>query len=129
MRIHLGWLTFLLATAFAILLLLTLFRSSWLELSIDKGLFGFFGFGLPMVAVGVGTAELWSDDKPLKKLLGWASTVTGIICGVAVLFLVADWVFFERTQPVVLNLLGFATVGSVCGGFGIEILRGCESNT
>jgi peptidoglycan/LPS O-acetylase OafA/YrhL len=127
-RIHLGWLTFLLATAFAILLLLTLISSSWLELSINKGLYGFFGFGIPMIAVGAGAAELWSDDKPLKKLLGWTSTVTGILCGVAVLSLVADWVFFERTQPVIGNLLGFATAGLVCGGFGIEILRGCESN-
>jgi hypothetical protein len=86
-RTQLGWLSFLLAKAFAGGLVLTLIGATWLGVEGRNGAIGFFGFGIPMIVADLGTAALWSGEKSLQKTLGWSSTVTGLVCGVARLFL------------------------------------------
>lgn len=133
MRIHLGWLTFLLAVAFAACLVATLILNSWFGFPNGRAALGFFGFGIPTVVVGVATAALWDGHKSLQKLLGWTGTMAGIICGVAVLLLVAGWVLSEGTEPVVGpiigRLLGFGITALVCGAFGIVLLFEAEGKS
>ena len=95
MRAQLGWLTFLVAVGFATGLVLTLVGTTWFSISDENGLIGFFGFGVPMVAAGLGSATLWMDQKPLLKILGWMSTIIGLVCGVSLLVLVAGWVLSD----------------------------------
>ena len=126
MRILLGWLTFLLAVAFAACLVATLILNSWYGFPNVRAAIGFGGFGIPTMVVGGASAALWDGHRSLQKLLGWTGTMAGIICGVAVLLLVAGWVLSESTEPaggrIIGRLLGFGVAGLVCGGFGIAML-------
>lgn len=132
MKVHLGWLTFILAVAFATCLVATLILNSWFAFPADRTLLGFFGFGIPTLVAGGATAALWDGRKPLQNLLGWAGTMTGIVCGVAVLLLVGQRVFSE-TPPttvgtLIWHVLGFAVSASFCGGFGIATLFEAEGS-
>jgi len=93
---------------------------------------GFFGFGIPTMAVGAATALLWDGHTWLLKLLGWTGTMAGIVCGVAVLLLVAGCVFSQGTEPTVWpygRILGFSLTALVCGGFGISMLFSAEGKS
>ena len=133
MRTHLGWLTFLLAVAFATCQVATLILNSWFGFPNGRGVLAFFGFGIPTMVVGGATAALWDGHKSLQKLLGWAGTMAGIVCGLAVLLLVAGWVLSETPEPAVGpligRLLGFGVTGLVCGSFGIAMLFVAEGKT
>jgi hypothetical protein len=128
-RTQLGWLSFLLAKAFAGALVLTLIGATWLGVESRNGAIGFFGFGIPMIVADLGTAALWSGEKSLQKTLGWSSTVTGLVCGVALFILVGTWVLADNQSTPPGNLghfLGFGTAMLVCGGFGISMLYEAE---
>ena len=129
-RTLLGWLTFLLAIAFATALIGTLILNSWFGFPNVRGVLGFFGFGIPTIVVGGATAALWDGSKSLHKLLGWAGTMTGIVCAVAVLLLVGGWLLSERPEsifgPVLGRFPGFGVTALVCGGFGIAMLIEAE---
>jgi hypothetical protein len=120
-RAQLGWLTFLLAVGFAGGLVLSLAGTAWFGNSGEKALIGFFGFGIPMIVNGLGTAALWSDEKRLLQALGWASTVIGVTCGVCLFMLVGGWVL-GGDKAAVGQFFGFGIPMLVCGGFGIVIL-------
>ena len=146
MRVPTWWLTFLLTMGFAGGLVLTLIGTTWFTVSDTNGLIGFFGFGIPMIVSGVGTAALWSDRKPLQKTFGWASTVVGLVCGVALFILVAGWVLSDskanpssasstgasvgkserasvrESQTGIAHFFGFGVPMLICGGFGIAML-------
>lgn len=130
MRDHLGWLAFILATAFAICLMGTLILNSWFGFSGQKCAIGFFGFGIPTMIVGRATASLWEDKKDLQQLLGWAATMVALVCGVSVLVLVGGWVLSDRAGvaagPLLARLIGFGVTGLVCGRFGIARLFKAE---
>ena len=139
MRAQLGWLTFLLAMGFAGGLVLTLIGTTWFSVSDGNGLIGFFGFGIPMIVAGLGTAALWSDQKPLQKTLGLASTLVGLVCGVALFILVAGWVLSDtkanqppavgKSEPGVAHFFGFGIPMLICGGFGIAMLFESEGKS
>ncbi len=133
MRTHLGWLTFLLTVAFAACLVATLILNSWFGFPNDRAVLAFFGFGIPTMVVGGATAMLWDGHESLQKLLGWTGTMAGIICGVAVLLLVAGWVLSERPElvvgPIIGHLLGFGVTALVCGAFGIAMLYKAEGKS
>ena len=130
MRALVGWLTFLLAMAFAGCLLSTLVRNAWFSLPNENAVIGFFGFGVPMAAIGVGTAFLWHGYENLLKLLGWAATMIAIAHALAVLGLVAAWVWPEVTQPTggtsLTRLLAFSVAAFMAGAFGIAMLYASE---
>lgn len=132
MRAHLGWLTFLLAVAFAFCLIGTLVLNAWFDFPNQRAVRGFFAFGIPTMVIGAATALLWDGHKALQKFLGWAGTMAGLICAAAVLVLVVRWVLAEGLQPevglwVMLSRLGaFSATALVCGGFGIETLYSAE---
>jgi len=132
-RAHLGWLMFMLALAFATCLVAVLILNTWFGFPAARTVMGFFGFGIPTMAAGGATAMLWDGRRPLQNILGWAGTMTGIVCGVAVLLLVGGWVLSDRAEPVVgsliWRLLGFGVCGLVCGGFGIGVLFLAEEET
>jgi hypothetical protein len=144
-RAQLGWLTFVLAIIFAGGVVLTLIGTTWFAVSDNNGLIGFFGFGIPMIVAAQGTAALWSDQKPLQKTLGWASTLVGLVCGVALFILVAGWVLSEskanrplmsspsasvgKSEPNILHFLGFGFPMLMCGGFGIAMLFASEGKS
>jgi hypothetical protein len=133
MRIFLGWLTFLLAVAFAACLVAALILNSWFGFANGRTVLGFFGFGIPTVVIGGATAALWDGHKSLQKLLGWAGTMAGIVCAVAVLLLVAGLVLSERPEPVVGatigRFLGFGVTALICGAFGIALLFEAEGKS
>jgi hypothetical protein len=133
MRAHLGWLTFLLAAAFATCLVATLILNTWFGFPGSKCVIGFFAFGIPTMITGGATATLWDGSKSLQTLLGWAGTMTAIVCGVAVLLLVGAWIFSETVQPevgpLVWRLVGFGVCGIACGGFGIAVLFQAEGKS
>lgn len=132
-RTHLGWLTFLLALAFATCLVATLILNSWFGFLNVRSVLGFFGFGIPTVIAGVATAKLWDGRRSLLNLLGWAGTMAGIVSGVAVLLLVAGWVLSKQAEPAVgpliWRVLGFGICGLACGGFGIVTLFQAEGKS
>ena len=126
----LGWLTFLLALAFETCLVLALILNTWFGFPSEKTVLGYFGFGVPSMVMGGATAALWKGQKSLQNLLGWASTMTGLVCGVAVLLLVADRVFSEAQSvvgPLIWRLVAFGVAGLVCGCFGITLLFHVEA--
>ena len=132
MRTHLGWLTFLLALAFGACLVAALILNTWFGFPGERTVLGFFGFGVPTMITGGATAALWEGRKSLQNLLGWASTITGLVCGAAVLLLVADRVFSDVQSvigPLIWRLAAFGIAGLVCGGFGIDLLVQAEANT
>ena len=126
MKVQLGWVCFLVTVTFACGLVVTLIGTTWFGVSDRNGLIGFFGFGIPMMASGAGTDALWSDEKPLQKMLGWTSAVFGLVCSVALFILVVGWVLSdnESNQPNVsiAHFLGFGIPMVYCGGFGIYLL-------
>ena len=130
MRVQLGWFTFLLAVAFVTCLLATLTFKAWLHVSDTRAIVAFFAFGIPTMVAGGATGRLWQGQQSLQTVLGWASTMVGIVCGLAILVLVASWVFSDRgavsTGPFIGRALGFGTCGLVCGGFGIRTLFRAE---
>lgn len=145
MRTQLGWLTFLLAVLFAGGFVLTLIGATWYGISDTNGVIGFFGFGIPMMAAGLGTAGLWSEKAHLEKTLGWASTMLALTCGVALFILVAGWIMSDETlkklpekfpsisKPAkdtnVIHFIGFAAPMAICGGFGVMLLLKTEGKT
>ena len=62
MKKFIGFIIFLLAIGFLSGLLITLIWGAWYNLSSDKVVQGFFGFGIPALITGVGAALLWSED-------------------------------------------------------------------
>lgn len=124
MRTHLGWFTYLLALAFAIGTLGTLSLNTWFGLPSDRAVAGFFGFGLSAVVGGAATSSLWENERSLQTLLGWAATMFGIACGVAVLLLVAGWVLKGESLagPSVWRFLAFGVTGVASGAFGLATL-------
>jgi len=134
-RIFVGGLTFLLALAFAICLIGSLILNSWYAFPAQQTALGFFGFGIPLILVGVATAFLWARHNALLKFLGWASTIAGVVCGIAILLLVARRVFLDAhtltdaTWPLIWRVLAFGVVGVVVGGFGIAVLSESDSET
>jgi hypothetical protein len=125
-RTQLGGLTFLLTIAFVGGLVVALIGATWFGLPRDNGLIGFFGFGIPMVVAGLGTAALWSGHKPLEKTLGWASALVGLVCGVALFILVAGWILTKESDTGFLHFFAFAIPMLVCGSFGIAMLLKSE---
>jgi len=129
-RAFVGWLTFLLAMAFAVCLFGTLVKNTWFGLPNDRAVIGFFGFGVPMAMIGVATAFLWSGHKALEQILGWAGTMAGIAHAVAVLLLVAAHVMAESsnaaTNASLTHFLAFGTAAVACGAFGITVLYQAE---
>jgi hypothetical protein len=121
----------LLAAAFAVCLVGTLALNTWRSFPVQRTVIGFFGFGIPTIAAGAATAALWDGHKALQSLLGWAGTMIGIVCGIAVLLLVGGWVFSDDVAPVVgpliWRLVAFAVCGFVCGTFGIAMLFQAEA--
>lgn len=142
MRAQLGCLTFLLAVGFAGAMLLCLVGNAWYGVDGEKAFIGFFGFGIPMIAAGVGAAALWLESKKLQRTLGWSSTVFGLVCGVCLFLLVAGWVGLKNSpapsktggesaqardsQPGILQFFGFGIPTLLCGGFGIVLLLESE---
>ena len=126
MRIQLGWLTFILAVAFVTCLLAMLTFNARLQVSDARAVVAFFAFGIPTIVAGAATGRLWQGEQSLHAILGWASTMVGIVCGLAILILVASWVFPDSgthaTVPFVARVFGFGTCGLICGGFGIRTL-------
>lgn len=119
----LGWLTYLLMLGFAIGLLASMVRSAWFGLPSERGVMGFFGFGIPLILSGLGTAGLWLQDEPLRDVLGWSSTVNGCIHGLCLLILVGTEVFGESSAGAgIWHFYGFGLPMLVCGGFGIAML-------
>ena len=74
LRIHLGWLTFVLAVAFVTCLLATLTFNAWLQVSDGRAIIAFFAFGIPTMIAGGATGRLWDGQQSLQTLLGWAGT-------------------------------------------------------
>lgn len=131
MRAQLGWLTFLLAIAFATCPVAALVGSTWFALPNTKGILGFFGFGI----------HQWRSEPRLRcagmvtsrSRTSWGGRRHGrLVCGVAVLLLGAGWVFSDRSGvpggPVFWWLLGFGVTALVRGGFCIAILYEAEGN-
>jgi hypothetical protein len=120
----------MLAVAFATCMVGILILNTWYNFPAGKSAIGFFAFGFPTVGAGGATAMLWDGRRSLQTLLGWAGTMTGIVCGVAVLVLVGGWVLSETAEPAVgsliWHLLAFGSCAVVCGGFGITILFQAE---
>src|SRR5205085_308145 len=74
MKPLLGWLTFVLAIAFAAGLLLTIGGYAWGSVEGGTGFFGFFGFGIPMLLTGGASWGLWQLSPPHLTVLGWTAT-------------------------------------------------------
>ena len=132
MRVQLGWLTFSLAVAFVTCLLVSLTFNARLQVSDARAIIAFFAFGIPTMVAGAATGRLWHGQQRLQAILGWASTMVGIVCGLAILVLVASWVFSDTsppaTGPFIARVFGFGTCGLICGGFGIRTLLRAEGN-
>jgi hypothetical protein len=130
-RAHLGWLTFLLAIAFATCLVAALVGSTWFALPNTKGILGFFGFGI----------HQWRSEPRLRRAgmvtsrsrTSWGGRRYGRACvrrGRPVPG--AGCVFSDRSGvpggPVFWRLLGFRVTALVRGGFCIAILYEAEGN-
>jgi hypothetical protein len=125
MRTQLGWLTFLLKVRFMAGLLLTVLGTIWFTVSDDNALIGFWGFGIPMVLTGIATAWLWDDKTTPLRILGWTSTMAGVVCGASFLLLVAGWVL-STNKPSFAHSLGLIVPMVWCGSFGIFVLYKAE---
>lgn len=133
MRVHLGWLTFLLGVAFVLCLFFILIWNAWFGFPNQRALLGFFAFGVPAMVITLATAALWDGHKALEKLLGWVATMAGIAAAIAVLALVIGWVISEQPNMpgmlVLSRLLGFGTAAVMSGAFGIQMLYKAEDKT
>jgi hypothetical protein len=128
MRIALGWLTFILAGAFALGLLLSLEENVWGTLPNQRALVGFCGFGLPMIFAAWGTAALWSGAINCQKLLSWSSTLVALASGICLLLVVIEGVANggSNHRLSVGHFFGFGTTMLLCGTFGIVTLLELE---
>jgi hypothetical protein len=109
--------------AFAVGLLISMVRSAWFGLPGERGLIGFFGFGVPLIVSGLGTAILWYQDEQLREVFGWTSTINGCIHGLCLLILVGTHVFGESSAiDGIWHFFGFGLPMLACGVFGIAML-------
>lgn len=84
-----GWLPFTLTIGFAVGLLGALIGSAWFDLP-DKGVvWGFFGFGIPMLIAGSATKHMWHDNTKLLNVYGWTSSLLGTVFGISLFVFVA----------------------------------------
>lgn len=143
MKASIGWLTFLLSVGFAGGMVSSLIGNVWFKVADANSVIGFFGFGIPMIVAGLGTAALWSEKKPLQKTLAVVSTFIGLTCGLCLFILVAGWVFadnsaeqpqpstsratVQQSRPSAVHFFGFGVPMLVCGGFGIAMFFQSES--
>lgn len=115
---------------FAVCLFSTLVRNAWFSLPNERAVIGFFGFGVPMAAIGLATALLWHGYENLQKLLGWAGTMVAIAHAIALLGLVAAWVWPEVPHAAggvsLTRLFAFSVAAFGAGAFGIVMLYESE---
>lgn len=124
----LGHLCYGIMIAFGAGLFLTMARIAWGEKLEVNAFLAFFGFGIPMVLLGIGAAALWSDDKRLTQRFGWTCTVGGLVWALGLLYLLAGWVGLvspvEKVEFVAGagHVLAFGIPMIVCGAVGIAVL-------
>ncbi len=126
-RERLGCLTALVAAVFGTGLLVSMGRAAWFAADWKSSLLAFFGFGIPMVLLGVATYHLCEDSPPGQVYFGWGCVVFGLFWAVGLFVLIADWVNIIALNPVKVGFwegsalfLGFVVPMLVCGGMGIS---------
>jgi LSD1 subclass zinc finger protein len=108
------------------LVVMTLFR-----FDREAGSSVLFGFGIPMVLAGVATYFLW-QDKPLQKMLGWASVLFSFANGLSLLLVVSSLVLFPHREislaeiPREFLIFAFGIMMLVTGIGGVFTLRETE---
>ena len=124
MKIILGWITFILFIGFAGGLMLTMISATWFNMPVEKAFIGFFGFGLPLMILGVETVVLWSNKLHFKKLFGWTNTIVSVAFGVCIFILVVRYVLLDSQElrtTIIIHSLGFGVPMIFCGCFGIKL--------
>jgi hypothetical protein len=125
---------FLLTIASAVGVMAIVFPHALPNLPGQKGVVGFFAFGISAIVTGSATALLWAGNRPLQSVLGWAGTMSAIVCGGAVLYIVGHWLLSNDVEPIFAGamkwrLAGIAICGLVFGGFGIAVLSEADGST
>ncbi len=108
MRVLFGWFMFLVTVIFAAAFVATLIFKAWFSMDFDKGVIGFFGFGIPMAGAALITSGLWGDSGALLKILGWSGGIATLICAACLFVLVGGWVLGSQPVPA---------LGPSAGGF------------
>lgn len=128
MKRKLGWLAYLLATAFALGVMATLVAYAWRGLSADKAGTGAVGFGTPMVLAGLTAGGLAARERFLRRVLGWTSALVGFASGLCLLACVAAMVrssqTFDSGSARSLAAMGMGVMMILAGGAGIAWLVG-----
>jgi hypothetical protein len=109
MRAFLGYLGLVAAVGFEIGLFCSNASFSWYG-KYDGAWAGFFGFGIPMILLGLGVGSLWSPVPALLRVFAWASTLSAAVWAAGLFITVARWV----------GLMSFGSVAKieVSEGFG-----------
>lgn len=129
MKDTLGWLAFGLGLAFAVGQYLGMTLEAWFPQMPSNGFVSFFGFGLPMVVLGVLAAGLWSRRRDLRIYLGWTAVVIALVWGISLLFLVASRAGLlpplshpHQVEEWYALFLGYLISMLVCGTSGVMLL-------
>ena len=129
MEARLGSLTIVLTALFGSGLLVSMGRAAWHPPYWQYSVIAFFAFGVPMVALGAATYQLWKDEFALKVKFGWLCAAAGLVWAVALFCLITEWVKIVsfRPEPItfvegVCLFIGFAIPALVCGATGVTIV-------
>ena len=100
MKKFIGFIIFLLAIGFLSGLLITLIWGAWYNLSSDKVVQGFFGFGIPTLITGVVSGSLWSEDDEFFNLFIISTIFFAVLFGISLLSILVNWIFIESPTSI-----------------------------
>jgi hypothetical protein len=135
MRAFLGGICFILGLLCAGGLFFSTVRLAWSPIEGFNPAIAFFGFGIPMLILGVATAALWEDHQHLTKwCLGWSCTALGVCNALGLLAVLAGWVGLIpgrsgqglKSEEAFVCLAAFGIPMLLCGSTGIGILTGLQ---